>query len=221
MNPFRSFLKHLFRRDLVGFPARSPLQARTSAPPSARSPLTAGASAPPFVVINGTALTKEELEDRVARHKQSLQQQGPAKPQRPRHTLKLIGYWAPTAHPSWPASAEDGQAPWPDIHRAVRPGWRSAEREHLVAYLRNGHRCDGALEFSACRFACRVTYSILGSGELTGGEWVSVARFSSRELREVPSFHAGLVEDTNVSAVRFSSRELGDHTLRNGRGSEE
>src|SRR5262249_38569477 len=61
---------------------------------------------------------------------------------------------------------------WPDVRRAVRPGWRPAEREQVVAYLRNGHRWNGALGCSACRFACRYKYSLLGSGELTDGEWV-------------------------------------------------
>lgn len=91
----------------------------------------------------------------------------------PRRTLKLIGYWAPL--PRWsqtPSPYAEEEPPWPDIRRAVRAGWRSAEREQLVAYLRSGHRCSGALGFSACRFECRVTYSILGSGEMTDGEWV-------------------------------------------------
>lgn len=152
MNPFRSLLKRLVCRDLSRPPARSPLET--------------GTSTPPYIVMNGVARTKEELEERVARYSEPLKQQSP------RHTLKRIGYWAPAPHWSWAASHKDGQPPWPDIHRAVRPRWRSAEREQLVAYLRNGLRCSGALGFSACRFECRVTYSILGSGELTDGEWV-------------------------------------------------
>jgi hypothetical protein len=88
------------------------------------------------------------------------------------YTVKLIGYWAPASHwPSFP-SESGGQPPWPDVRRAIRPGWRAAEREQLVTYLRNGYRCNGALGYSSCRFDCRVTYSCLGSGELTDGEWL-------------------------------------------------
>ncbi len=88
------------------------------------------------------------------------------------HTLKLIGYWA--VPPDWMRSPvhDDREPPWPDIRRAVRVGWRSEERERLVAYLRDGHCCNGALGYSACRFACRDNYSILGNGELTDGEWI-------------------------------------------------
>ena len=41
-----------------------------------------------------------------------------------------------------------------------------------MAYLRNGHYRGAALGFSACRFECRDKYGMLGSGELTDGEWV-------------------------------------------------
>jgi hypothetical protein len=140
MNFFRSLLKRLFRRGV------------------SRLPQGSGGSAPPFIVINGVALTKEELDERVASYKTPLKQQRPAG-----RSLKLMGYWAPH---------EAGQPPWPDVRRAVRPGWRAADRGRLVAYLRNGHRCNGYPGFSSCRFDCRVTYSILGSGELTDGEWV-------------------------------------------------
>lgn len=86
------------------------------------------------------------------------------------HTLKRIGYWAPL--PRWSMTYPAGQPPLPDVRRAVRTDWRSNEREQLVAYLRNGHRCNKAYGYSYCRFECRVTYSFLGSGELTDGEWV-------------------------------------------------
>ena len=90
----------------------------------------------------------------------------------PCSTPKLIGYWAAAPHWSWHPSHHDGEPAWPDIRRAVLPGWRSAEREQLLAYVRSGHRCRGFLGFSACRFECRSTYSSLGSGELTDGEWI-------------------------------------------------
>jgi hypothetical protein len=95
-----------------------------------------------------------------------------AEPPALRVTLKLIGYWA--APPCWTRVTflDEGEPPWPDIRRAVRVGWESEARERLVGYLRDGHRCNGALGFSACRFECRANYIILGSGELTDGEWI-------------------------------------------------
>jgi hypothetical protein len=138
----------------------------------------------------------------------------------PRCPLKLIGYWAP---------ASDGGLPWPDIRRAVRAGWQSAEREQLVAYLHNGHRCNGSLGFSACRFACRATYSILGSGELTDGEWVwpeglpnyvkrhgvmlpeeFVASASAREWRVPPVDQVGAIVP---GALLYSALRGGDMAL--------
>ncbi len=97
------------------------------------------------------------------------QQSGPPVPC---STLKLIGYWAAAPHWTWASSPRDGELAWPDIRRAVWTGWSSPERERVAAYLRSGHRCRGYLGFSACRFECRSTYRILGSGELTDGEWI-------------------------------------------------
>lgn len=87
--------------------------------------------------------------------------------------LKLIGYWARLPHWSRGHDLISGnQPPWPDVRRAVQVGWRPAERERLVAYLRSGYRLNGALGYSACRFECRHKFSLLGNGEYTDGEWV-------------------------------------------------
>ena len=87
-------------------------------------------------------------------------------------TLKLIGYWAPPPNRPRVQHLDHRDPPWPDIRRAVRIGWRSEVRERLIAYLRSGHRCNGALGSSACRFECRTNYSYLGNGEYTDGEWI-------------------------------------------------
>src|SRR5713101_707910 len=101
----------------------------------------------------------------------SRQHQRPAQKKLPSYALKLIGYWAP-AHWPWARSSLDQQAAWPDVRRAVRPEWRVADRERLVAYLRAGHGCRTYLGFSACRFECRDKYRVLGNCDLTDGEWV-------------------------------------------------
>jgi hypothetical protein len=144
-----------------------------SAPPALPLAKTE-APAPPYAILNGVPLTKEEWDVRVARLKVSPRQQRPIEPAAAGHTLKLLGFWAPLPHwyGSYHHPSIDKEPPWPDVRRAVRAGWRSTEREPLVAYLRHGHRWNGSLGFSACRFACRDKYSILGSGELTDGEWV-------------------------------------------------
>jgi hypothetical protein len=159
MNQFRSLLNRLFGRG-------------HSQPPAHVSQATEVA-APPFTVINGVALTREELDEQVARITESPKQQNPAVQLASCHTLKLIGYWAPL--PCWSSghnpNAEE-EPPWPDVRRAVRAEWRLAEREQLAAYLRNGHLCNRYCGCSHCRFGCRVNYGTLGSGELTDGEWI-------------------------------------------------
>lgn len=146
------FLKHLFG----GTPSR----------PLAQPSKSAGAWTVPFIVINGAPLTQKELEDRVAKWTTPVEPSPTVGP-----PLKLIGYWAPA--PQWREERVCSQAPrWPDVRRAVRPNWRVAERELLVAYLRKGHRCRGYLGFSACRFDCPETNGALGCRELTDGEWV-------------------------------------------------
>jgi hypothetical protein len=156
MSLFRSLLKRLFGPGLAWGAPQAPKVA-----------------APPLAVINGVALTKDEQDGSVAEMTEPPKQQQSVEQPASCHILKLIGYWAPLSHSySGHRAYAQKQPPWPDIRRAVRVGWRATERDQLAAYLRNGHRCNGALGFSACRFECRVTYSILGSGELTDGEWI-------------------------------------------------
>jgi hypothetical protein len=76
---------------------------------------------------------------------------------------KLIGYWA---------TPGESECHWPDIRRAVDTQWPAAKRQQIVAYLRSGHRCRGYLGSSGCRFSCREKFGLLGSGELTDGEWI-------------------------------------------------
>src|SRR5262249_51379125 len=112
----------------------------------------------------------DELKERLDKHVQQTLNRinvGPC------YTLKLLGYWAPLKDGSGVSgSCEDEHVPWPDIRRAVCAGWQTDDRQQLVTYLHNGHRCGGALGFSACRFRCRVNYGALGNGELTDGEWI-------------------------------------------------
>jgi hypothetical protein len=94
-------------------------------------------------------------------------------PSAPCHTLKLIGYWAPLSQGYGRHCAyADRQPAWPDIRQAVRAGWRAADRENLLAYLRSGHYYRMFLGHSHCRFDCRTNYRILGSFEQTDGEWI-------------------------------------------------
>jgi hypothetical protein len=84
MNLLSSFRKWLRGQDSSAPPA-FPL-AKTEAP------------APPYAILNGVALTNEELDVRVARLKASPRQQRPIEHAAAGHTLKLIGYWAPLPH---------------------------------------------------------------------------------------------------------------------------
>lgn len=88
------------------------------------------------------------------------------------HTLKLLGYWADL--PEWRlAFAGDNSEPaWPDVRRAVQPGWCQNEREKLLTYLQAGYIFCTYCGYSSCRFKCCHTYSLLGTAELTDGEWV-------------------------------------------------
>jgi len=88
-----------------------------------------------------------------------------------RKSLKLIGYWAPAHH--WTGiQTIPGKPSWPDIRRAVQPGWRLTDRESLVDYLGSGTYVIGYLGSSSCRFGCCDYYDRLGSQEYTDGEWV-------------------------------------------------
>jgi len=143
----------------------------------------------PHVVFNGQVLTKDDLErlqtnievisqpsdQRVLSDKRSQQlpedeSSSASSSPTPSHTLKLLGYWSYPAH--YGISPDPEEPVWPDIRRAVQPGWRMEEREKILAYLRQGHLYCAYFGYSSCRFQCRGTYSILGTAELTDGEWV-------------------------------------------------
>src|SRR5262245_59277026 len=112
MSLIRSLLKGLFGR---GLPR----------PPAGGRQLPEVA-AHPFAVSNGVALTKEELDKKVAEMTEPPKQQEPAEQPASCHTVKLIGYWAPLPHWYGGHSAyAENQPPWPDIRRAVRTGWRA------------------------------------------------------------------------------------------------
>jgi len=69
-----------------------------------------------------------------------------------------VGYW------------DDGWLPLPRPQDLVCPGWRSDDRDRIVAYLREGVVVRRAFGSSACRFMdCRLS---LGSADLTDGLWM-------------------------------------------------
>ena len=70
-----------------------------------------------------------------------------------------IGYWG-----------NGGQDQLPRPQALVRVGWRRGEQSRIATYLQNGDPYFEYLGFATCRFRdCR---RILGTADLTDGEWV-------------------------------------------------
>jgi len=139
---------------------------------------------PPQFEFNGTLYTKEDLLQMQSRievispscqtpteHQVSFDENTDEPvPNFTSHSPKLLGYWAYLPES---ASAQHNPMPaWPDVRRAVQPGWCQSERVKLLNYLRAGYLYCAYCGYSSCRFNCRHTYSFLGTAELTDGEWV-------------------------------------------------
>jgi len=74
--------------------------------------------------------------------------------------LKLIGYWMEDLRESFCLPQElAGELPG-DV------------REHVVRYLRAGAYGRGFGGFSWCRFSCGADQGVMGTKELTDGEWI-------------------------------------------------
>ncbi len=84
-----------------------------------------------------------------------------------RRRLQSVGYWCQL--PGAPPPEKDR---YPDPRRLVQPGWRSAERPLILAYLRSRWTYAQWRGHSYCRFRCGAADGEMGSRCLTDGIWV-------------------------------------------------
>lgn len=75
--------------------------------------------------------------------------------------LKAVGYWRTP-------DAQHLPRPW----RLVRRRWNTDELQGISDYLRSGHPFLHYMGYSFCRFRCGISPGLMGSCDLTDGEWV-------------------------------------------------
>jgi len=108
--------------------------------------------------------------------------------------LHEIGYWLESTGERAPV----------DPTRLVNAAWARADRDRLVAYLRQGRPVFSYLGTSFCRFNCGVPPAELGSEDLSDGTWMwpeGLAHYVEKHGVELPDefLEHARAADFNVS----------------------
>ena len=93
-------------------------------------------------------------------------------------SLRAIGYWRGT-----------GERQFPRPQWLVRLDWHNDDLGRIAAYLRSGFACAYWLGHSYCRFGCGIDEQLIGSSDLTDGEWVwpeGLVHYVERHLVHLP-----------------------------------